>query len=84
MQEHISLASINQLLGEDLKDGNRASQTFRTFITQSKWQYENFESWIQETIAQKLPKHLQDIAIALGQRLGFQVEFGGEIRGTPY
>lgn len=76
MQEHISLASITQLLGEDLKDGNRASQTFRTFISQSKWQYENFEAWIQETIAQKLSKHLQDIVVALGQHLGFQVEFG--------
>lgn len=76
MQEHISLPSINQLLGEDLKDGNRASQTFRTFITQPKWQYENFEAWIQEAIAQKLPKHLQDIVVALGQHLGFQVEFG--------
>jgi len=76
MQEHISLASINQLLGEDLKDGNRASQTFRTFITQPKWQYENFESWIREAVAQKLPKHLQDVIVALGQHLGFQVEFG--------
>lgn len=76
MQEHISLISINQLLGEDLKDGNRASQTFRTFITQPKWQYENFEAWIQEAIAQKLPKHLQDVIVALGQHLGFQVEFG--------
>jgi len=76
MQEHISLASINQLLGEDLKDGNRASQTFRAFITQPKWQYENFEAWIQEAIAQKLPKHLQDIVVALGQHLGFEVDFG--------
>jgi len=76
MQEHISLASINQLLGEDLKDGSRASQTFRAFISQPKWQYENFEAWIQEAIAQKLPKHLQDVVVALGQHLGFQVEFG--------
>jgi len=28
MQEHISLASINQLLGEDLKDGNRRLSDF--------------------------------------------------------
>ena len=76
MQEHIPLASISQLLGEDLKDGNRASQTFRAFITQPKWQYENFEGWIQEAVAQKLPKHLQDVIVALGQYLGFQVEFG--------
>ncbi len=76
MREHISLASINQLLGEDLKDGNRASQIFRAFITQPKWQYENFEAWIQEAITQKLPKHLQDVVVALGQHLGFQVEFG--------
>lgn len=76
MQEHISLASINQLLGEDLKDGNRASQIFRAFITQPKWQYENFEAWIRESTDQKLPRHLQDIVVALGQHLGFQVEFG--------
>lgn len=76
MEEHISLNSINQLLGEDLKDGNRASQAFRTFITQATWQYENFEAWIQEAAAQKFFKHLQDIVVALGQHLGFQVEFG--------
>lgn len=76
MQEHISLTSINQLLGEDLKDGTRASQTFRTFITQLKSQYEDFEARIPEAIVQKLPKHLQDILIALGGHLGFQVEFG--------
>jgi len=76
MQEHISLASINQLLGEELKDGNRASQTFRAFISQQKWRYENFEAWIQEAIAQQLPKHLQDIVVALGQHLGFQIEYG--------
>lgn len=42
MQERISLPSINQLLDEDLKDGNHASQIFRAFIAQPKWQYENF------------------------------------------
>jgi len=75
-EEHISLSSINHLLGSDLKDGNRACQTFRTFITQAKWQHKNFEAWIEEATAQKLPKHLQDVVVALGQHLGFQVEFG--------
>ncbi|GIV90280.1 MAG: hypothetical protein KatS3mg055_2798 [Chloroflexus sp.] len=76
IQEHLSLVSINQLLGEDLKDGNRASQTFRAFISQPTWQYENFEAWIPEAMAQRLLKHLQDSVVALGQHLGFQVEFG--------
>ncbi len=76
MQEHVSLVSINQLLAEDLKDGNRASQVFRAFLSQTKWQYENFAAWIQEAIANKLPKHLQDTIVALGHHLGFQVEFG--------
>ncbi len=76
MEEHVSLATANQLLAEDLEDGNRASQTFRDFVSQPKWQHENFEAWIQEAIANKLPKHLQDTIVALGQHLGFQVEFG--------
>ena len=65
MQEHISLTSINQLLGEDLRDGSRVSEAFRTFVAQPKWRTENFEAWVQEAIDEKLPKHLQDVVVAV-------------------
>lgn len=76
MQEHVSLANINHLMGDELKDSSKASQTFRSFISQQKWQHENFEAWIQETVSDKLHKQLQDLVIAIGQHIGFQVEFG--------
>lgn len=76
MKEQISLASINQLLGEELKDGSRAAQTFRAFITQPRWQHEHFHLWVKEAITQQWPRHLQDIVVAIGQYLGFQIEFG--------
>jgi len=90
MQEHISLASINQLLGEDLKDGNRASQTFRAFITQPKWQYENFEAWIQEAIARflRLPHRgpaagLRGCAPGAGRRATGGAAMGKQVLRVP-
>lgn len=74
----LTLDRIVNLAG-DWTDGSHASQEFRTILEDEQTPTEDVESYLQEAIQGGETHHnraLQDIVNNLGQRLGFQVEYG--------
>lgn len=78
----LEMADILQLIGGHLEDGSDASQRFRTFLLDDKWQPEQFGAWLRECMDKGNSQQahwyraMQDTAVAIGSRLGFEVEFG--------
>lgn len=76
------MEDVLDLIGCDLSDKGDTKDRFREFLLKDKWQPEHFEEWIKECIEKGDASHrvwynaLQDVVIAIGHRLGFEVEFG--------
>lgn len=77
-----SMEDILDLVNWDLGDKSNAKDRFREFLLKDKWQPEHFETWIRECVGKGDTSHkvwynaLQDVAVAIGNHLGFDVEFG--------
>ena len=78
----ISIGDVLSLMGHDLEDGSGSTDRFREFLLKDKWQPDHFETWLTECVTKGNQSErywynaMQDIAVALGKRLGFEVEFG--------
>ena len=75
MSLEVSLKDLRLFYGE-LQDGKDSQEKFRHFIKQEKWRLEDLEVWLSESIKSEWDKEFQDLIIALGGRLGFDIEFG--------
>ena len=77
-----SMEDILELIDWSLDDKSDAKDRFHEYLLKDKWQPEHFEGWIQECIRKGDASHkvwynaLQDIVVSIGDRLGFDVEFG--------
>lgn len=78
-----SLKQIVVLAGNDgLKDGSEVSQELRKLLTSPKLDSDDLGRYAAECIGKTdknfsdAPRALQDVMNAVGQRLGFEVEFG--------
>jgi len=77
-----SMEDVLDLVGRNLGDKGDTKDRFREFLLKDKWQPEHFEAWIHECTTKGDSSHkiwynaLQDIVVAIGNRLGFEVEFG--------
>ncbi|MCP2518989.1 hypothetical protein NLD30_00910 [SCandidatus Aminicenantes bacterium Aminicenantia_JdfR_composite] len=78
----IEIKDILHLIGNELKDGAEQAERFREFIEQDKWSSEQIKGWLDECINKSSGAHdpynraFQDLAISLGKRLGFEIEYG--------
>ena len=78
----LSMEDILDLVSQDLSDKSNTKDKFREFLLKDKWQPEHFEIWIQECVKKGNASHkvwynaLQDVAVAIGNHLGFDIEFG--------
>jgi len=77
----ISVSDVIELIGGSLKDDGDEKDRFRQFVSQAKWTPDDFRAWINECCkcgSQNRALHfaLQDIVLSIGERLGFQVEYG--------
>ena len=92
----LEIRDVLDLLGKELKDSGDEPGRFRQFIEQEKWGTEQVEKWLNECINTSSSDNqykraynlaFQDIIISLGQRLGFDVEYGryvGKADGANY
>lgn len=77
-----SMEDILDLVNWDLDDRTDTRDRFREFLLKDKWQPEHFETWMGECVSKGDTSHkvwynaLQDVAVAIGDHLGFDVEFG--------
>lgn len=84
----IEIKDILNLLGGELKDDTEQAKRFREFIEQEKWTTEQIEKWLNECINKSSGAHdpynraFQDLVVALGKRLGFEIEYGRYV-GKP-
>jgi len=70
---------------EELKDETKSQTKFRDYISRDQWQVQNFEAWMKEAVQDKLPQEFQDLVVAFGRKLGFNVSFGSYgAHGTGY
>ena len=78
----LRMEDVLDLVGRDLDDKSDTKDRFREFLRKDKWQPEQFEQWMRECTDKGSASDtvwynaLQDIAVAIGDRLGFEVEFG--------
>ena len=78
----IGIGDILGLLGGKLDDRQETKTRFRAFIQQDKWEPQHFAAWLEEcksrgnTSEREWYNAMQDLVVAIGQRLGFEVEFG--------
>jgi len=76
------MEDILHLINWDLDDKSETKDRFREFLLKDRWQPEHFEAWIQECVSKGDASHkiwynaLQDVTVAIGSHLGFDVEFG--------
>jgi len=70
-----SLEDLKKLYGE-LKDEEKSQENFRAFISQEKWELNDYKRWLHEAVQGKLSREFQDIVTVLGERLGFKKKFG--------
>ena len=77
-----SMEDILDLVNWDLDDRTDTRDRFREFLLKDKWQPEHFETWMRECVSKGDASHkvwynaLQDVTVAIGDHLGFDVEFG--------
>lgn len=77
-----SMEDVLDLVNWDLDDKTNTRDRFREFLLKDKWQPEHFEAWMQECVTKGDASHkvwynaLQDVAVAIGDHLGFDVHFG--------
>jgi len=71
----MTLADMRHFYGE-LKDDSDSQKKFRDYLLRDTWQVEHFERWMTEALHEKLPTEFQDLVVAFGKKLGFEVEFG--------
>jgi len=67
---------IAHITGGQLSDSNEElKKRFRAFLADD-WDVDNYELWIEECLTNNLHKELQDILVSLGEKLGFEIEYG--------
>jgi len=74
----ITIEKLVSLTG-DLKDNSPSSEKFRNFISSSDVSRSDLKDWVSECLektGQSFNRALQDIVNCLGERLGFDVEYG--------
>lgn len=77
-----TMEDVLDLIGGRLDDAGDAKKRFRAFLLKDKWSPEHFDAWLTECVAKGSASQrqwysaMQDTAVAVGQRLGFEVEFG--------
>lgn len=78
----ITVKDILSLAGEELKDNSRTSERYRNFISQDKWETDDYKDWLDECIREGKGAHdpynraFQDLCVILGKKLGFKTMFG--------
>ena len=78
----VTIKDILNLIGGELKDDEDSSKRFRNFISQDKWETDQYEEWLRECIYKGKGPHdpynraFQDLIVTLGMKLGFNVEYG--------
>ncbi len=79
---NLSICDILDLIGNNLDDTTSAKDRFREFLLKDQWQPQDFSDWLRECGEKGSQSErvwynaMQDIAVAVGRRLGFSVEFG--------
>ena len=74
----LKIEKLIELTG-DLKDNQPSAQKFRNFISSSDISRSDLEAWVKECLEKTGPnfnRALQDIVNCIGERLGFQVDYG--------
>lgn len=77
-----SMEDVLDLIGRLLEDATDTKDRLREFLLKDKWQPEHFDAWLKECMEEGDSSHrfwykaMQDVAVAIGSRLGFEVEFG--------
>ena len=74
----ITIEKLIELTG-DLKDNQPSTQKFRNFISSPDVSRADLKTWVSECLektGQNFNRALQDIVNCIGERLGFQVEYG--------
>jgi hypothetical protein len=74
----ITIEKLIELTG-DLKDNQPSAQKFRSFISSSDVSRTDLKTWMNECLEKtgsNFNRALQDIVNCIGERLGFQVEYG--------
>ena len=74
----ITIEKLIELTG-DLKDNQPSAQKFRSFISSPDVSRSDLKAWVNECLEKTGPnfnRALQDIVNCIGERLGFQVEYG--------
>lgn len=74
----LDIDSLLSLTG-DLKDGEESQGKFRNFLSKEDLTLQDLESWINdclESTGSNYNRALQDIINAIGERLGFSVDYG--------
>jgi len=72
------LSDILDLVG-DLKDDSESQKKFRALLKREKLKQEDYEHWIKECLSNtesNFNRALQDIINSIGERLGFDIEYG--------
>ena len=74
----ITIGKLIELTG-DLKDNQPSAQKFRNFISSSDVSMSDLKTWVNECLEKTGPnfnRALQDIVNCIGERLGFQIDYG--------
>lgn len=74
----ITIEKLTSLTG-DLKDHSSSSEKFRSFISSPDVSRSDLKAWVSECLeksGQSFHRALQDIVNCIGERLGFDVEYG--------
>lgn len=74
----ITIEKLVSLTG-DLKDHSPSSEKFRSFVSSSDVSRSDLKAWVGECLektGQSFNRALQDIVNCIGERLGFDVEYG--------
>jgi len=69
----MTLADMRHFYG-DLKDDSDSQKKFRDYLLRDSWRVEHFERWMTEALHEKLATEFQDLVVAFGRKLGFEVE----------
>ena len=77
-----TIRDILNLIGGELKDDIDATSRFRNFISQEKWETDQYKEWLDECIKEGKGSHdpynraFQDLVVTVGRKLGFDVKYG--------